>query len=422
MKRLGLLTAALVVVAAACSSATGEPPTAAETTTAAPPNVPATTAPATTGAPNDTVIDDGNQAATDLPSDLAIVVAPWPTNWSKRSIELDELLVGIGAVDPRDRIRPIDNPVYEDVTTAGGWLEDPEQGILLEVAGEAIFYPIRILISHEIVNDQRGNVPFSLTYCPLCNTATAFDRRVDGQVLRFGVSGLLRNSDLVMWDDATTSLWQQVNGEAIVGDFTGTQLEFLPTALIRWADFKENHPDGDVLSQESGPFDYGTNGYVGYTSRSAPFGRFFDPDNLDDRFEALSRVVGVRVDEATKAYPFSTISPVGAVNDELNGTPLAVWWGAPDTADALDDRRVADGQAIGTGIAFVREVDGQILTFTANGDDTFTDAETGTTWNLLGRATDGPLAGTELEKALHQNEFWFAWSAFNVGAPVYGLE
>jgi hypothetical protein len=128
------------------------------------------------------------------------------------------------------------------------------------------------------------------------------------------------------------------------------------------------------------------------------------------------------VDEATKAYPFSTISPVGAVNDELNGTPLAVWWGAPDTADALDDRRVADGQAIGTGIAFVREVDGQILTFTANGDDKFTDAETGTTWNLLGRATDGPLAGTELEKALHQNEFWFAWAAFNVGAPVYGLE
>jgi hypothetical protein len=422
MKRLGLLTAALAIVGAACGSATGDTPADDETTTATPPNVPATTAPATTGAPNDTVIDDGNPTATDLPSDLAIVVSPWPTNWSKRSIELDELLIGIGAVDPRDLIRPIDNPVYEDVISAGVWLEDPEQGILLEVAGEAIFYPIRILISHEIVNDQRGDVPFSLTYCPLCNTAAAFDRRVDGQVLRFGVSGLLRNSDLVMWDDATTSLWQQVNGEAIVGDFTGTQLEFLSTALIRWADFKENHPEGDVLSRESGPFEYGTNGYVGYTSRSAPFGSFFNSDKLDERFEALSRVVGVRVGEATKAYPFSTISPVGAVNDELNGTPLAVWWGAPDTADALDDRRVADGQAIGTGIAFVREVDGQILTFTANGDDKFTDAETGTTWNLLGRATDGPLAGTELEKALHQNEFWFAWSAFNVGAPVYGLE
>jgi len=425
MKRIGLLAATLAIVAAACGSTISDATDDASVTTTAPTigtTTPPTTPPTTSGDTNDSASSDGNPTAGELPPNLSIVVSPWPTNWAKRSIELDELLVGIGALDPRDLIRPIDEPIYEDVSSAAVWLEDPEQGILLEVAGEAIFYPIRILISHEIVNDQRGEVPFSLTYCPLCNTAAAFDRRVDGQVLRFGVSGLLRNSDLVMWDDATTSLWQQINGEAIVGDFTGTQLEFLPTALIRWADFRENHPDGDVLSKESGPFDYGTNGYVGYTSRSAPFGNFFNSDELDERFEALSRVVGVRVDDATKAYPFSTISPIGAVNDELNGTPLAIWWGAPDTADALDDRRVADGRAIGTGIAFVREVDGQVLTFTANGDDTFTDTETGTTWNLLGRALDGPLAGTELEKALHQNEFWFAWSAFNQGAPVYGLE
>jgi len=424
MKRLGLLAAALAIVAAACGASisdSGSTAGPAASTEAPTTGTTAASTPTTGGT------DNGNSAAVnptagELPSDLARVVSPWPTNWAKRSIDLDELLIGIGALDPRDLIRPIDEPIYETVTSAGEWLEDPEQGILLEVEGEAIFYPIRILISHEIVNDQRGDVPFSLTYCPLCNTAAAFDRRVDGQVLRFGVSGLLRNSDLVMWDDATTSLWQQINGEAIVGEFTGTQLEFLNTALIRWADFKDNHADGDVLSRASGPFDYGTNGYLGYTSRGAPFGNFFDSEKIDDRFEALSRVVGVRVDDATKAYPFSTISPIGAVNDELNGTPLAIWWGAPDTADALDARRVADGQAIGTGIAFVREVDGQVLTFTANGDDTFTDAETGTTWNLLGRALDGPLTGTELQKALYQNEFWFAWSAFNVGSPVYGLE
>jgi hypothetical protein len=405
MRRLGLLVAVLAVIAAACGSADSTATTAVA--------APTTTPPTTT---------DGTADGSDLPPDLLAVTSAWPTDWTNRSIELDELLIGIALVDPRDRIRPIDEPIYEDTASADIWLDDPEQGILLEVEGEAIFYPIRILISHEIVNDQRGQVPFSLTYCPLCNTAAAFDRRVDGQVLRFGVSGLLRNSDLVMWDDATTSLWQQISGEAIVGEFTGTQLEFLSTALIRWADFRDNHPDGDVLSLASGPFDYGTNGYVGYSSRAAPYGRFFNPDKLDERFDALSRVVGVRVDDATKAYPFSTISPVGAVNDELNGTPLAIWWGAPDTADSLDSQRIGAGQAIGTGIAFVRDVNGQVLTFTANGDDTFTDAETGTTWNLLGRAIDGPLTGTELDKAIHQNEFWFAWSAFNVGAPVYGLE
>ncbi len=303
MKRLGLLIATLAIVAAACGASisdSGSDARPAATTEAPTTGTTAASTPTTSGTDNDDT-PAGNPTAGEVPSDLARVVSPWPTNWAKRSIDLDELLVGIGALDPRDLIRPIDEPIYENVTSASEWLEDPEQGILLEVEGEAIFYPIRILISHEIVNDQRGDVPFSLTYCPLCNTAAAFDRRVDGQVLRFGVSGLLRNSDLVMWDDATTSLWQQINGEAIVGEFTGTQLEFLNTALIRWADFKENHPGGDVLSRESGPFDYGTNGYIGYTSRGAPFGNFFDSEKIDDRFEALSRVVGVRVDDATKA-------------------------------------------------------------------------------------------------------------------------
>ena len=283
-----------------------------------------------------------------------------------------------------------------------------------------MFFPIRILISHEIVNDQRGDVPFSLTYyCPLCNTAAAFDRRVDGEVLRFGVSGLLRNSDLVMWDDSTVSLWQQITGEGIVGTHAGKQLEFLPSALVRWTDFKTEHPDGEVLSRDSGPFNYGTNGYVGYSSAPRPFARFFQQE-LDPRYEALSRVVGIRVGETDEGLSVREQSRMsGAVNDVVGGVPVAVWWGAPETADSLDTREIGTGRGIGTGIAFVRELNGETLTFAANGDDTFTDAETGTTWNLLGTAVAGPLTGTRLEPAIHQNEFWFAWAAFNEGADVY---
>ena len=409
MRRLALLLAA-ALVAAACGATS---PDDAPTTTAA---ETADTSP--TAEPNQL----STAGETAIPDALLAVAESWPTNWSNRAIDLSELLVGIPTADPRDRIQPIDAPIYEDVTAADDWLVDNEQGVLFRLDGDALFYPIRILIAHEIVNDQRGDVPFSLTYCPLCNTATAFDRRVDGQVLRFGVSGLLRNSDLVMWDDATVSLWQQNTGEAIVGDFTGTQLEFLSTALVRWADFRDNHPDGEVLSQASGPYNYGTNSYVGYSSRSQPYERFFDPERLDDRFPALSRVVGIRVGDQTKAYPFSTIQAEGVVNDEFAGQPIAVFWGAAETADSLDTSQIGSGAGIGTGIAFIREVDGQMLTFTAAGDDTFTDVETGTRWNLLGLGLEGPLAGTTLTKAIHQNEFWFAWAAFNGGAPVYGLE
>jgi len=103
----------------------------------------------------------------------------------------------------------------------------------------------------------------------------------------------------------------------------------------------------------------------------------------------------------------------------VDGIPIVVFWGAADTADALDAGQVADGQGIGTGIAFSPVVDGQRLTLTAIDDTTFQDAETGSRWNLLGAAIDGPLAGRELGIVVHQNEFWFAWSAFNEGAPVY---
>ena len=354
-----------------------------------------------------------------LYENLALVTAQWQTDWERRIIDTDELLIGIFAPDPRDVIRPIDEPIFEDVAQIGDRLQPQEPGAVVEVDGDARFYPLRIMTAHEIVNDVIAGIPVAVTYCPLCNTAAVFDRRVEGTVLRFGVSGLLRNSDLVMWDSSTHSLWQQITGEGIVGRFAGTQLEFLPSALVRWEDFRSQHPEGRVLALDQGlpGYNYGRNPYEGYSSRPAPFG-FFQGDP-DPRYPALERVVGIRIAESTKAYPFSVISEERTVNDVVDGIPIVVFWGAADTADALDAGQVADGQGIGTGIAFSPVVDGQRLTLTAIDDTTFQDAETGSRWNLLGAAIDGPLAGRELGIVVHQNEFWFAWSAFNEGAPVY---
>ncbi len=342
----------------------------------------------------------------------------WPTDWSNRSIDLDELLVGLpGRVDSRDGIRPIDNPVFETVEGASGWLVDREPILLLELDGRARAYPLQILISHEIVNDEFGGTPIAITYCPLCNSAVGFDRRVDGQTLRFGVSGLLRKSDLVMWDDATTSLWQQITGEAIVGVHTGTQLDLIPTPIVSFGDFAAQYPDGEVLSQETGfGLAYGRNPYAFYDNSSAPF--LFDGE-LDDRFPAMERVVAVTVGDARKAYPFSVIEETRVVNDEVGDVPVVVMWGADDTASALSASTIAAGDAIGTGIAFDRTVDGQVLTFSSVGVDLFEDQETGTKWGLLGNAIDGPLAGEELVPLIQTNEFWFAWAAFNDGSPVF---
>jgi len=220
-----------------------------------------------------------------------------------------------------------------------------------------------------------------------------------------------------MWDSQTESLWQQITGEAIVGQLVGARLPLIPTPIVSWRDFREAFPSGDVLSRDTGhDRAYGTNPYAGYDSESQPF---LFAGQLDSRYPPLERVVGVAVGQENKAYPFSVISEMKAVNDSVSGEPLVVLWGAADTASALDSASIEEGRAVGTGVAYLRTVDGQTLTFKPVGQDTFRDRETGSTWGLLGTATDGPLAGTKLQPAVHTNHLWFAWAAFNPGASVY---
>ena len=290
----------------------------------------------------------------ELPRDLAAVSETWTTDFSLTTIDLRELAIGIRALPIRDRIRPLDDPIYDTVTDAAEDRSGREPGLVIDLNGDARFYPFSIMTAHEIVNDVVGDVAVAVTYCPLCNSAIAFDATLDGVVHRFGVSGLLRNSDMVMWDDQTESLWQQLTGEGIVGTYAGRQLEFLPTSINSFEEFRRLHPDGLVLSEDQiFGYNYGFNSYVGYSSRSTPYGGFFDNNNLDPRLPALERVVNVTIDGVAKAYPFSVLEGEPAVNDTVNGAEIVVFWGG-DTADNLDDQRIASGQSIGTGIAFSR--------------------------------------------------------------------
>lgn len=406
--RTGLL-AVFTLVLAACAASTGDD--AADTTGS-------TQGAGTTVEPPD---DRGSsttaaQESFAVPSHLESMAELWTTDFTNTVIDLNELQVGIPMADPRDRIPPIDQPNFDSVSNTD-WIEDPEPGVLVEIDGDARFYPLSIMTRHEIVNDEVGDVPVAVTYCPLCNTALTFDRRFEGETLRLGVSGLLRNSDLVMWDLQSQSLWQQVTGQAIVGDHAGKSLTPIASAIVRWADFEANHPDGMALTRDQGfGTAYGRNPYTRYSSSARPF--LFDGE-IDDRFPALSRVVGVTAGGVDKAYPFSALEQERVINDEVGGQPVAVFWGAEDTADALDTSVIAEAEGIGTAIAYNPVVDGQALTFEAAGDTEFVDNETGTTWTILGRAVEGELAGRELELVQHRNEFWFAWAAFFPGAEVW---
>lgn len=333
----------------------------------------------------------------------------WRTDFSRHTVPLDEIVPG---GPPKDGIPAIDRPQFVPVREAGGWLDPRDPVVVVEHGAVAKAYPLQILIWHEIVNDEVGGLPVAVTFCPLCNTALAFDRRHDGQVLDFGTTGRLRHSDLVMYDRQTESWWQQATGEGIVGRYAGARLRVLPAPLVSWTAFRTAHPTGLVLSRNTGHRrPYGRNPYAGYDDpRGSPFPSFFRRP-ADQRLPAMARVVAIELEEASIAVPFDVLAERRVVEITAGGIPLAVLW-APGTASALDAATIAAGRDVGATGVFDRRVDGRALTFAPAGDGRFHDRETGSTWDLLGRAVAGPLAGRRLRAVAHGNHFWFAWAAF----------
>ena len=337
----------------------------------------------------------------------------WKTDFTKRNVEFSEIFSG-GV--HRDGIPPLDEPVFTTYDDADDWLNSKEPVIALEIDGEARAYPLQIMTWHEIVNDQVGAVPVSVTFCPLCNSAITFDRRLDGEVYDFGTSGNLRNSDLIMWDRQTETWWQQLTGEAIVGELTGQRLTFLPSSIISWEDFKSTYPYGQVLSRETGfGRPYGENPYVGYDRADSP--PFLFRGDLDGRLLPKERVAAVNIGEVDAAFPFTTLSEERVVNYTVAGRDLVIFF-KPGTRSALDGVLIGNSQKVGATGIFDAELDGKKLTFRAEGGK-FIDNETGSTWTLLGQAIEGPSAGQQLTPIVHANHLWFAWAAFKPDTLIY---
>lgn len=332
------------------------------------------------------------------------------TNFCKHSVDYNEILSG---GPPPDGIPPIDDPSFDSLEVGDEWLADVQPVIALAAGDEARAYPLAILTRHEIVNDEIDDTPVAVTFCPLCNAAVVFKREVDGEVLRFGVSGNLRNSDLIMWDNKTLSWWQQFTGEAIVGDMTGTQLEMIPAQLVAWKDFKAAYPEGTVLSNNGRS--YGQNPYAGYDSSARPFLYLGEPD---PRIHATERVLGYFKGDTAVAYPLPVIQEEQIIEDTLDGQDVVIFY-EPGQASALDQSSIENSKRVGSAGMFIPEINGQTLTF-AMEDDKIVDNETGSEWNVFGQAVSGELEGAELQPVLSHMHFWFAWAAFRPDTEVYG--
>ena len=336
------------------------------------------------------------------------------TDESKTLVPLDEIIFG---GPPPDGIPAIDRPAFVPPDRVS-WLHPKEPVLALDVNGDARAYPLQILMWHEIVNDVVGSKPVVVTYCPLCNSGLVYERVIDGGTLDFGTSGKLYKSDLVMYDRQSHSLWAQMEGRAVVGQRAGTRLALVPANTIAFAHWRAAHPQGKVLSRDTGHRrDYGANPYQSYDQPEVrPFLFSGRPDTRRPRKE---RVVSVKIGGTIKAYPWPLLAEQRVIHDSVGGESLVILY-RPGTLSALDDRRIERSRAVGATGVFSRVLDGRTLTFepTTAG---FRDRETGTTWDLLGRAGTGSMAGRRLRPLPHVDAFWFAWAAFNLTTALHRM-
>jgi hypothetical protein len=262
----------------------------------------------------------------------------WTTDFSKTTISFDEIRDG---GPPKDGIPALDDPKFAPLDQADQ-LSERDPVIAFSHNGDARAYPLSVLMWHEIANDTVGGKPVTITFCPLCNAAIAFDRTFEGEVLDFGTTGKLRNSDLVMYDRQSETWWQQFSGEAIIGKHAGKSLTMLPSSVMSWASFKKAFPDGTVLIPNNPEArDYGRNPYTGYDTLSAPF--LYD-GQLPDDIPAMSHVVVIRraVGEDPIIVALNAVSQTGSY--EVEGYRIA--W-EKGLASALSTTRISEGREIG---------------------------------------------------------------------------
>ena len=256
---------------------------------------------------------------------------------SKALIPAEEILPG---GPPRDGIPAIDHPKFIPAKDAD-FLGPDDRILALQIGGTAKAYPIKILNWHEIVNDHIASQAVTITYCPLCGTGVAFDAEADGRSRSFGVSGLLYNSDVLLYDRETESLWSQILGKAVSGRFMGTPLRPIPLEHTTWHDWQQRYPDTLVLSTNTGfGRDYNRNPYAGYEKSRELY--FSVTHSAPPRYHPKERVLGLNANGVFKAYPYIELNRQAkrSFQDKINGQGYTIQWNPEHQAGRIFD---ADG-------------------------------------------------------------------------------
>ncbi len=347
----------------------------------------------------------------------------WKTDITIHSVPLSEIQI----VLPKGSFPTLDFPKFVGKEAGLNMFFAKEPVIAIEIDGKAKAYSLNILTMHEISNDILSDVPILVTYCPLCNSGIVYLRKLEyngkEHIMEFEPSGMLRNSDMVMLDRNTETLWQQLMGVAIVGELDKKELDILPSLIISVEEFFNRYPQGEILSKQTGFAEnekhYGTNPYKNYDDINAkPYDRFFDTDKIDNRLPPMERIVDLENDGKYKVYTFSDIAKSGVINDTFKKKNVVLFHQS-GTVSILDQANINESKDIGTIAVFNRTLDGKKMIFKKT-KSIFKDKKTNSSWDITGFCYEGKLKGKQLKIELHSNHFAFAWLAFYPNTEIYG--
>jgi hypothetical protein len=346
----------------------------------------------------------------------------WKTDISIHSVDLSEIQI----VLPKGSFPTLDFPKFVGREEGLKTFFSKEPVIAIEINGQAKAYSLNILTMHEISNDILSDVPILVTYCPLCNSGIVYDRNLNFKgkdyLLEFEASGMLRMSDMVMLDRNTETLWQQLMGEAIVGELNTATLEILPSLIISVEEFFMRYPRGEILSKNTdfsrSEAYYGKNPYVNYDAKDGkPKSHFFDNAKIDDRLPPMERIVDIENDGKYKVYTFTDIASAGVINDTFKTSEVVLFHQA-GTVSILDKEDISASKDVGTVVVYNRVLDGKTLTFKKKSRK-FMDVQTKSSWDITGYCFEGELKGKQLKIQPHSNHFAFAWLAFYPDSEIY---
>ena len=315
---------------------------------------------------------------------------------------------------PKDGIPSIDSPKFQSVREADKILEDSEFVLGLNINGDIRVYPLQILVWHEIVNDVVGGKPIAVTYCPLCFTNQVFNRTlIDGNIVEFGTSGKLYNSNLVMYDRKSNSLWSQALGEGIVGDYSGIKLEKIPFDIAYWKEWKKLYPESKVLSRDTGSVrPYGADPYGNYYTNDLIL---FPLANDDKRIGLKEIVIGLEDENQYKAYKLQDIETNKVINDIIGDDKKIALVSLKPFMVRVFDRGIDDN---------VNDEGKKIIVdlFYNETNNTLIDRVTDSELNFDGKFINGQLQDKQLKRLAMDQGFWFEWTAFHPETEVFSIK